>query len=113
MTDLLLDRPFINRLGIAPGIVSIRAIQREICELRFVTLEQMKGRSQEFRIARPRQEAMHEAYLRTNKSLAEIGRAFGGRHKQVVYDSINAHRRRLGKTALGAPMGVKTRVAHA
>lgn len=113
MTDPLFDRPLKNRLGIRPGVVTILTVQMEICEKHCCSIEQLKGRSRERAIAWRRHEAMYEAYLRTGKSLREIGNAFGNRHKQVVFDAINAHRARLGRPPFSIPKSllktVKTR----
>ena len=71
-------------LAVQGRAVSIENIQKTVAEYYKIRLADLSGRSRARSIARPRQMAMYLAKDLTNKSLPEIGRAFGGRDHTTV-----------------------------
>lgn len=71
-------------LAVQGRAVSIENIQRTVAEYFKIRLADLSGKSRARSIARPRQLAMTLAKDLTNKSLPEIGRAFGGRDHTTV-----------------------------
>jgi chromosomal replication initiator protein len=69
--------------------ISIEAILKAVGEKFNLLPSQMKQKSNERRIAYPRQIAMYLAKELTSASLPEIGRAFGGKHHTTVLHSIH------------------------
>lgn len=69
--------------------ISIEAIIKTVGEKFNLMPNQMKQKSNEQRIAYPRQIAMYLAKDLTTASLPEIGRAFGGKHHTTVLHSIH------------------------
>ncbi len=73
-------------IAVHDRLVSIDNIQKTISEYYNVSLSDLLSKSRSRSIARPRQIAMSLAKGLTEKSLPEIGRAFGGRdHTTVIH----------------------------
>lgn len=68
--------------------VSIEAIVKTVAERFNLQPSQLKLKSNERRIAYPRQIAMYLTKELTSASLPEIGRAFGGKHHTTVLHSV-------------------------
>jgi len=68
--------------------ISIEAIIRATAEFHHLQPAQLKHKSNEQRIAFPRQIAMYLSKDLTKSSLPEIGRAFGGKHHTTVLHSV-------------------------
>lgn len=68
--------------------ISIESIIRAVGEKFSLQPAQLKMKSNERKIAYPRQIAMYLAKELTNASLPEIGRAFGGKHHTTVLHSV-------------------------
>ncbi len=68
--------------------VSIEAIVKTVAERFNLQPSQLKLKSNERRIAYPRQIAMYLSKELTSASLPEIGRAFGGKHHTTVLHSV-------------------------
>ncbi len=68
--------------------VTIEAVIRAVAERFSLQPSQLKQKTNERRIAYPRQVAMYVLKELTTSSLAEIGRAFGGKHHTTVLHSI-------------------------
>ncbi len=71
-------------LAVQGRAVSIENIQKTVAEYYNIRLADLSGKGRARSIARPRQVAMALAKELTNKSLPEIGRAFGGRDHTTV-----------------------------
>jgi len=63
-------------------------VQKSVAEQYKLQVTQLKAKSNARSIAVPRQVAMYLARELTGGSLAEIGRAFGGKHHTTVLHSI-------------------------
>ncbi len=73
-------------IAVHDRLISIDNIQKTISEYYNVSLSDLLSKSRSRSIARPRQIAMSLAKELTEKSLPEIGRAFGGRdHTTVIH----------------------------
>jgi chromosomal replication initiator protein len=68
--------------------ITLDAIQKAVAERFELMPNQLKAKSNERRIAYPRQVAMYLAKELTTASLLEIGRAFGNKHHTTVLHSI-------------------------
>ncbi len=68
--------------------ITIDAIIRAVAERYHLQPSQLKMKSNERKIAYPRQVAMYLAKELTGSSLPEIGRAFGGKHHTTVLHSV-------------------------
>ena len=68
--------------------ITIDLIVRTVADHHDLQPSQLKAKSNERRIAYPRQIAMYLAKDLTNASLPEIGRAFGGKHHTTVLHSV-------------------------
>ncbi len=69
--------------------ITIESIIRAVAERYSLQPAQLKLKSNERKIANPRQIAMYLAKELTDASLPEIGRAFGGKHHTTVLHSVN------------------------
>ncbi len=73
-------------IAVHAKLVTIENIQKTVAEYYTIRLADLSGKSRSRSIARPRQVAMALAKELTNKSLPEIGKAFGGRdHTTVIH----------------------------
>ncbi len=68
--------------------ITIDSIIRAVAERHTLQPSQLKMKSNERKIAYPRQIAMYITKELTNASLPEIGRAFGGKHHTTVLHSV-------------------------
>jgi chromosomal replication initiator protein len=68
--------------------ITIDSIIRAVAERHTLQPSQLKMKSNERKIAYPRQIAMYLTKELTNASLPEIGRAFGGKHHTTVLHSV-------------------------
>jgi chromosomal replication initiator protein len=70
-------------------IVTIEQVQRKVCELFGVKPSDLKAKTRTKTIAFPRQVAMYLARQLTHASLAEVGRAFGGKDHTTVLHAVD------------------------
>jgi len=70
-------------------IITIDQIQRRVCDFFGVKLSDLKAKTRTKAIAFPRQVAMYLARQLTHSSLAEIGRAFGGKDHTTVLHAVD------------------------
>lgn len=72
-----------------------RSIILEVARKHGLSADDICGRSQAWRVSRPRHEAMHIIrHQLTGMSLTAIGRAFGGRDHKTVLEGIRSHETR-------------------
>ena len=69
-------------------IISIELIQRKVSECFGVKLSELKAKDRTKAVAFPRQIAMYLARQLTHTSLAEVGRAFGGKDHTTVLHAV-------------------------
>ena len=72
--------------------VKIAEIQRVVAEEFGLTAAELRAKSNEWQICRPRMMAMYLCRKLTNCSTGVIGRDFGGKHHTSVLHSINRAR---------------------
>ena len=70
-------------------ILTIELIQREVSKLFGVALSDLKARDRTKAVALPRQIAMYLARQLTHASLADVGRAFGGKDHTTVLHAVS------------------------
>src|SRR2546426_568280 len=70
-------------------IITIEQIQRRACDFFGLKLSDLKAKNRTKAIAWPRQVAMYLARQMTHSSLAEIGRAFGGKDHTTVLHAVD------------------------
>jgi chromosomal replication initiator protein len=70
-------------------IITIEQVQRKVCETFGLKLSDLKAKSRTKTVAFPRQVAMYLARQLTHASLAEIGRAFGGKDHTTVLHAVD------------------------
>ena len=70
-------------------IITIEQIQRRVCDFFGLKLSDIKAKNRTKAIAFPRQVAMYLARQMTHSSLAEIGRAFGGKDHTTVLHAVD------------------------
>jgi len=70
-------------------IITIEQIQRKVCDLFGIRLSDLKAKTRTKAIAFPRQIAMYLARQLTHASLAEVGRAFGGKDHTTVLHAVD------------------------
>lgn len=70
-------------------IITIEQIQRKVGDLFGIKLTELKAKSRTKAVAFPRQIAMYLARQLTHASLAEIGRAFGGKDHTTVLHAVD------------------------
>ncbi len=70
---------------------TMREIAERICELRGLSLDQMRGPQRAQEIAHPRQEAMWLMYETGRWSNKQIGNFFGGKDHTTVIHGRRAH----------------------
>lgn len=78
--------------------MSVADIQRLVAASYGLTVAELKGASQQHRIAHPRQLAMWLARRHTGRSAAEIGRLFGDRDHTTVLHAFRAVDARLERS---------------
>ena len=69
-------------------IITIEQVQRKVCDLFGVKPSDLKAKSRTKTVAFPRQVAMYLARQLTHASLAEVGRAFGGKDHTTVLHAV-------------------------
>jgi chromosomal replication initiator protein len=69
-------------------IITIEQVQRKVCDLFGVKPSDLKAKTRTKTVAFPRQVAMYLARQLTHASLAEIGRAFGGKDHTTVLHAV-------------------------
>ena len=69
-------------------IITIDQVQRKVCELFGVKPSDLKAKTRTKTVAFPRQIAMYLARKLTHASLAEVGRAFGGKDHTTVLHAV-------------------------
>jgi chromosomal replication initiator protein len=94
------DRILVEKaLGIAvrrpPQRITLDSVTRLVCEEFGVTKEEMESARRTARVALSRQVAMYLCRQNTDRSLAAIGAAFGGRDHTTVVHSLAVVERRL------------------
>ena len=70
-------------------VITIEQIQRKVAEFFGVKLSDLKARNRTKAVAFPRQVAMYLARQLTHASLAEVGRAFGGKDHTTVLHAVD------------------------
>jgi chromosomal replication initiator protein len=70
-------------------IITIEQVQRKACDFFGVKLSDLKAKNRTKAVAFPRQVAMYLARQLTHASLAEIGRAFGGKDHTTVLHAVD------------------------
>jgi chromosomal replication initiator protein len=78
-----------NLWGEDEKIITIEHIQRKVGDYFGVKLSDLKAKNRTKAIAFPRQVAMYLARQLTHASLAEVGRAFGGKDHTTVLHAVN------------------------
>jgi chromosomal replication initiator protein len=76
-------------------IITIEHVQRKVCDLFGVKPSDLKAKTRTKTIAFPRQVAMYLARQLTHASLAEVGRAFGGKDHTTVLHAVDKIQRLL------------------
>jgi len=76
-------------------IITIEQIQRKTADFFTVKLSDMRAKNRTKAIAFPRQIAMYLARQLTHASLAEVGRAFGGKDHTTVLHAVEKIQRLL------------------
>jgi chromosomal replication initiator protein len=69
--------------------ITIGQVQRTVCDFYSVTLSDLKMKNRTNAVAFPRQVAMYLARHLTQTSLADVGRAFGGRDHTTVLHAVD------------------------
>jgi chromosomal replication initiator protein len=77
-----------NLWGEEEKIITIEQIQRKVCDVFGVKLSDLKAKNRTKAVAFPRQIAMYVARQLTHASLAEVGRAFGGKDHTTVLHAV-------------------------
>ena len=70
-------------------IITIEQVQRKVCDLFGVKPSDLKANTRTKTVAFPRQVAMYLARQLTHASLAEVGRAFGGKDHTTVIHAVS------------------------
>jgi len=70
-------------------IITIEQVQRKVCDFFGVKLSDLKAKNRTKAVAFPRQVAMYLSRHLTHASLAEIGRAFGGKDHTTVLHAVD------------------------
>jgi chromosomal replication initiator protein len=70
-------------------IITTEQVQRKVCDFFGVKLSDLKAQNRTKAVAFPRQVAMYLARQLTHASLAEIGRAFGGKDHTTVLHAVD------------------------
>jgi chromosomal replication initiator protein len=70
-------------------VITIDQIQKKVAESFSVSVSDLKAKTRTKAVALPRQIAMYVARQLTHASLAEIGRAFGGKDHTTVLHAVD------------------------
>lgn len=88
MTVDLVQEVLSDLWGNEEKIISIEQIQRKVAEYYSIRPSDLKARNRTKAVALPRQVAMYLARQLTHASLAEVGRAFGGKDHTTVLHAV-------------------------
>ena len=80
-------------------VITIEQIQRKVGDFFGVKVADLKAKSRTKAVAFPRQVAMYLARQLTHASLAEVGRAFGGKDHTTVLHAVDKIQNLLGEDA--------------
>ena len=89
MTVDLAQEVLADLWGEEEKIITIDQIQRKVCDFFGVKLSDLKAKTRTKAVAFPRQIAMYLARQLTHASLAEVGRAFGGKDHTTVLHAVH------------------------
>jgi chromosomal replication initiator protein len=89
MTVELAQEVLADLWGEEERIITIDQVQRKVCDFFSVKLSDLKAKNRTKAVAFPRQVAMYLARHLTHASLAEIGRAFGGKDHTTVLHGVD------------------------
>jgi len=89
MTVALAQDVLSDLWGEEEKVITIANIQRQTADFFGVQLSDMRARNRTRAVAFPRQIAMYLARHLTNASLADIGRAFGGKDHTTVLHAVD------------------------
>ena len=89
MTVDLAQEVLVDLWGEDEKVITIEQVQRKVCDLFGLKPSDMKAKTRTKAIAFPRQVAMYLARQLTHTSLAEIGRAFGGKDHTTVLHAVS------------------------
>ncbi len=70
-------------------VITIDQVQRKVCDFFGVKVSDLKAKNRTKAVAFPRQVAMYLARQLTHASLAEVGRAFGGKDHTTVLHAVD------------------------
>src|SRR5204862_5356696 len=70
-------------------VITIDQIQKKVADLFSVSVPELKARTRTKAVALPRQIAMYLSRQLTHASLAEVGRAFGGKDHTTVLHAVD------------------------
>jgi chromosomal replication initiator protein len=85
--------------GAEERVITIDHIQRKVCDFFGIKPADLRARSRTKTIAFPRQVAMYLARQLTHSSLAEVGRAFGGKDHTTVLHAVDKIQKLLEEDA--------------
>jgi chromosomal replication initiator protein len=88
MTVDLAQEVLLDLWGEDEKVITIEQVQRKVCDLFGLKPSDMKAKTRTKAIAFPRQVAMYLARQLTHASLAEVGRAFGGKDHTTVLHAV-------------------------
>jgi chromosomal replication initiator protein len=94
-------------------IITIEQVQRKVADFFGVRPSDLKAKNRTKAVAFPRQVAMYLARQLTHASLAEVGRAFGGKDHTTVLHAVDKIRNllqedpKLRKTVDGLIQGIQ------
>lgn len=89
---------------VRPPVIQVEKIQRAVCSVFNVAMNDLKSIRRSAQVVRPRQIAMYLSKTLTSRSLPEIGRRFGDRHHTTV---LHAFRKIDGLRARDAVLNAK------
>ena len=85
----LAQEVLVDLWGDEEKVITIEQVQRKVCELFGLKPSDLKAKTRTKAIAFPRQVAMYLARQLTHASLAEVGRAFGGKDHTTVLHAVD------------------------
>jgi chromosomal replication initiator protein len=89
MTVDLAQEVLLDLWGEDEKVITIEQVQRKVCDMFGLKPSDMKAKTRTKAIAFPRQVAMYLARQLTHASLAEVGRAFGGKDHTTVLHAVD------------------------
>jgi chromosomal replication initiator protein len=112
MTLDLVQKVLAELWGTEEKVITIDQIQRKVSEFFGVKFSDFKAKNRTRAVAFPRQIAMYLSRQLTHTSLAEIGRAFGGKDHTTVLHAVDKVQKlleedpKLRKTVDGLIQGI-------